>query len=166
MTDCYIALGSNLGNPLQQLESALDNLATCQDLSLLACSPWYRSAARGPGEQPDYINGVAALCTDLSPGALLDRLQAVERAHGRERGERWAARTLDLDILLYGERVVDEPHLHIPHPRMRERNFVLYPLFDLAPDLTLPCGTELESLLAACPSTGLQPLGEFNDPGR
>ena len=106
------------------------------------------------------------IAATLEPVPLLERVKAVERQVGRKPSFRFGPRVIDLDILLYGERVVDEPHLHIPHPRMRERNFVLYPLFDLAPDLTLPCGTELAALLAACPRTGLQPLGEFSDPGR
>jgi len=166
MTQCFIALGSNLGDSLGQLESALQSIAALQHCELLVRSPWYRSAAIGPGPQPDYINGVSGVETSLQPSDLLHKLQVIERAHGRERGERWAARTLDLDILLYGDHSINEPDLQVPHPRMKDRNFVLYPLNDLAPDLTLPCGTTLESLLQSCPRNGLQLLGEACDPGR
>ncbi len=164
MTQCYIALGSNLGNPLQQVESALTALAALADCSLISHSPWYRSQAIGPGQQPDYINGVALLTTTLGPGDLLQQLQAIENSHARQRLERWGPRTLDLDILLYGQLELNQPDLCIPHPRLRQRNFVLYPLFDLAPDLTLPCGTPLESLLASCPREGLQILGDVSGP--
>ena len=130
-----------------------------------ADSPWYRSKAIGPGEQAAYINGVAEIESDLSAHDLLVTLQGIEQAQGRHRGERWAPRTLDLDILLFGNEEIDSDELTIPHPRLRERNFVLYPLHDVAPDLALPCGTRLESLLAGCPSEGLQRTGDASDPG-
>ena len=101
----------------------------------------------------------------LSALALLGLLQRIEVAQGRERSERWAARTLDLDLLLYGDETLTSEALSVPHPRLQERNFVLYPLFDLAPGLTLPCGTPLESLLAGCSREGLQLTGECIDPG-
>lgn len=165
MTRCFIALGSNLGEPLAQLTTALRAIDGIADTRLLAHSPWYRSRALGPGLQPDYLNGVAELETSLDARELLSRLQAIETAQGRERGERWTARTLDLDILLYGNLRLEEPGLSLPHPRMQTRNFVLYPLYDLAPDLVLPCGTALGSLLARCPRDGLQEPGELSDPG-
>jgi 2-amino-4-hydroxy-6-hydroxymethyldihydropteridine diphosphokinase len=165
MNRCFVALGANLGDTLQQLESALAQVQQLPACSLIATSPWYRSKAIGPGQQPDYINGVILLETSLSPHSLLTQLQAIEDVHGRVRTERWAARTLDLDILLYGDITLNSSDLHIPHPRMQQRNFVLFPLFDLAPQLTLPCGTPLESLLASCPSDGLQRLGDVSDPG-
>ncbi len=165
MIQCFVALGANLGKPLQQVESALTALNRMADCSLISHSPWYRSPAIGPGQQAPYINGVALLATTLPPVDLLLQLQAIENSHGRQRLERWGPRTLDLDILLYEQLELDQPDLCIPHPRMRERNFVLYPLFDLAPNLTLPCGTPLESLLAGCPREGLQLLGDGSDPG-
>jgi len=118
MTQCFIALGSNLGDSLGQLESALQSIAELDHCELLKQSPWYRSVAIGPGTQPDYINGVIAVETGLRAGELLRQLQSIELAHGRERGERWAPRTLDLDILLYGDQCINEPDLHVPHPRM------------------------------------------------
>jgi 2-amino-4-hydroxy-6-hydroxymethyldihydropteridine diphosphokinase len=156
MTVSYIALGSNLGNPEAQLASAIQALGHASGCELIAQSPWYRSAAIGPGQQPDYLNAVAQLETLLSPRQLLHTLQAIEQAHGRERTLHWGARTLDLDILLYGVETISDTGLTIPHPRLQERNFVLYPLFDLAPELRLPCGTTIASLLARCPRQGLQ----------
>jgi 2-amino-4-hydroxy-6-hydroxymethyldihydropteridine diphosphokinase len=163
MTIAYLALGSNLGEPHQQLLSALAALRRIRDSNLLACSPVYRSAAVGPGNQPDYLNAVAALDTALQPGQLLDALQAIETAHGRRREIRWGPRTLDLDILLFGDLVMDSHTLTLPHPRLATRNFVLYPLHDLDPGLTLPCGTRIASLLRRCPRGHLQNLGPLVD---
>lgn len=152
----YIALGSNLGDPRQQVEQALKALGQLPATRMRARSGWYRSAAVGPGPQPDYVNGVVLLETGLPPEELIVHLQGIEAQHGRERRVRWAARTLDLDILLYGDRVIDTEELEIPHPRLSERNFVLYPLADISPDLILPDGTSLASLLSRCPADGLQ----------
>ena len=161
MIPAYVALGSNLNNPAQQLSSALNALSRLPETSLTACSPAYRSTAVGPGQQPDYLNAVAALRTALAPLDLLHQLQDIEQAQGRERGERWGARTLDLDILLYGNLVMDEDELTIPHPRMRDRNFVLQPLHDLGATLSLPCGTLIASLLQHCPAGDLVLHGEL-----
>jgi 2-amino-4-hydroxy-6-hydroxymethyldihydropteridine diphosphokinase len=156
MTLSYIALGSNLGNPAEQIATAITQITQLPDTSLLAQSPWYTSVAVGPGQQPDYINAVICVRTGLSALVLLQALQGIEDQHGRERLERWGARTLDLDILLYGKQTVATAELTIPHPRLGERSFVIYPLHDLAPDLALPCGTTIASLLARCPRGGLQ----------
>ncbi|MEX1033679.1 MAG: 2-amino-4-hydroxy-6-hydroxymethyldihydropteridine diphosphokinase [Cellvibrionaceae bacterium] len=152
----YIALGSNLDEPRRQVELGLQALTQLPSTQLRARSGWYQSKAVGPGPQPDYVNGVVLLETGLAPESLFRHLQAIEAAQGRERRVRWAARTLDLDILLYGDRVIATDRLQIPHPRLGERNFVLYPLADISPDLVLPNGTPLESLLARCPATGLK----------
>jgi len=114
----YISLGSNLNNPSQQIQHALQALSTLVESQLVDHSPWYRSRAIGPGQQPDYINGVVALDTHLNPEALLLQLLELETAQGRKRVERWAARTLDLDILLYGDQIVATDRLKIPHPRL------------------------------------------------
>lgn len=153
---CYVALGSNLNDPRHQLEQALEALSRLPSSRFRARSAWYQSRAIGPGEQPDYLNGVVLIETALEPHDLLDQLQAIETAQGRVREERWAARTLDLDILLYGERVIDTERLQVPHPRMTERNFVLYPLADISPDLQLPNGVSLGSLLNRCTTDGLK----------
>jgi 2-amino-4-hydroxy-6-hydroxymethyldihydropteridine diphosphokinase len=165
MIRAYIALGSNLGNPRAQLISAVAAVERLPATVLAACSPAYASAAVGPGEQPDYLNAVIAVDTALPPGELLAALQAIEADHGRCRAQRWAARTLDLDLLVYGEQQIQSEHLDIPHPRLAQRNFVLYPLSDIAPELTLPCGTWIGSLLVACPRADLQSAGELRDPG-
>ncbi|HHJ12991.1 MAG TPA: 2-amino-4-hydroxy-6-hydroxymethyldihydropteridine diphosphokinase [Gammaproteobacteria bacterium] len=136
-TRAWIGLGSNLDSPLDQVRAALTELAALPDTRLAACSRLYRSAPMGPPGQPDYINAVAGVDTGLPPQALLDALQAIERAHGRVRGEHWGPRTLDLDILLYGDLKLDSPRLHLPHPGLLARNFVLVPLAELAPGLML-----------------------------
>ncbi|MBB3059608.1 2-amino-4-hydroxy-6-hydroxymethyldihydropteridine diphosphokinase [Microbulbifer rhizosphaerae] len=158
MTRCFIGLGSNLTDPQQQLRSALDAIAALPQTTLLRCSSFYLSAPVGPGNQPDYINAVAELETRLEPLELLDGLQAIESAQGRERGIRWGARTLDLDILLFGQQHIDEPRLQVPHPRMVERNFVLLPLAELEPELQLPSGASIQTLLLQCPHNRLEKL--------
>lgn len=159
MERVYIGLGSNLAEPQAQLRGALAALAELPDSRLLATSSFYASDPLGPADQPRYLNAVAALDTQLAPLALLDALQAIELTQGRVRkAERWGPRTLDLDILLFGERRLDEPRLRVPHYHMHVRPFVLYPLAELAPDLRLPDGRALRELLAACPFVGLERL--------
>lgn len=156
----YVALGSNLSDPVQQVRIALTELAGLPDSRLVAASRLYRTAPVGPAGQPDYVNAVACLETRLEPGQLLVELQAIELAHGRRRdGTRWGPRTLDLDILLYGETLIDEPGLRIPHPEMSVRAFVLIPLAEVAPpDLVLPDGRHLTELLAQCGREGIELL--------
>lgn len=154
----YIGLGSNLANPRQQVAQALLALAAIPQTQLLANSPLYRSAPIGPGVQPDYVNAVALLETALNPLALLDALQAIEQDHQRVRIEHWGPRTLDLDILLLDQLHIDSERLKVPHPYLRQRNFVLYPLADISPELHLPDGTSLQQLMAECPRAGLSPL--------
>lgn len=158
MNRCYIGLGSNLENPAAQLQSALEHMQAIPGTTLIACSDFFSSAPVGPGQQPDYVNAVASLDTELDPEALLDALQAIENSHGRKRTLRWGARTLDLDILLFGAQQLDTARLQVPHPRMAERNFVLEPLAQLAPNLTMPDGTPLQTLLAQCPPNRLHRL--------
>ena len=152
----HIALGSNLDNPLQQVNQALTEMSRLPDTRLTAASRMYRSVAIGPGKQPDYINAVATLVTQLPPEDLLDQLQNIELAHKRKRTEHWGPRTLDLDILLYDRQQLHTERLIVPHPRLCERNFVLYPLAEIAPDLVLPSGTTIESLLTQCSNEGLE----------
>ncbi len=166
MINAYIALGSNLGDSRALLSSALAAVAKLPGTDLESVSPAYVSKAVGPGEQRDYLNLVARLSTALPAHELLQALQRIESDHGRRRSERWAARTLDLDILLYGDQTLSDASLTVPHPRMAERDFVLVPLSDLDPDLTLPCGTPISTLLARCPDAGLQALGDTIAPGR
>lgn len=158
MTRVFVGLGSNLAEPQQQLHSALASMAEIPHTKLLRSSSFYCSAPVGPGDQPDYVNSVAELDTDLAPLELLDRLQAIENAQGRERNIRWGARTLDLDILLFGRQRIDEPRLQVPHPRIAERNFVLQPLAELEPGLTLPSGESISALLEQCPQSRLEKI--------
>lgn len=160
MERVYVGLGSNLAEPLQQLRDALRAIAALAQTSLVGVSSFYASDPLGPADQPRYVNAVAALDTALAPLELLDALQAVEQAQGRQRkAERWGPRTLDLDILLFGDRLIDEPRLQVPHYHLHERAFVLYPLAELAPaTLRLADGRSLDALLAACPFRGLERL--------
>jgi 2-amino-4-hydroxy-6-hydroxymethyldihydropteridine diphosphokinase len=143
----YIGLGSNLDNPHFQIDRAIDALRHVQHISAVSCSYYYRSKAVGPGEQPDYVNAAIKCETTLLPIELLAELQRIESDHGRQRDIRWGARTIDLDLLLYDNICLDKPTLQIPHPEIRNRNFVLYPLLDLNPNLTFPDGDRLESIM-------------------
>ncbi|MGD8175599.1 2-amino-4-hydroxy-6-hydroxymethyldihydropteridine diphosphokinase [Marinimicrobium sp. ARAG 43.8] len=155
MIPCYIGLGSNLDSPRRHIAQALKELAELPNSRLVSTSPCYRTAPVGP-PQPDFINAVARLDTTLAPLSLLDELQTLEQAHQRQRGEHWGPRTLDLDLLLYGQQTLREPRLTVPHPEMPHRAFVLYPLMDIAPNLVLPSGASLESLLSQCPPEGIE----------
>lgn len=162
MDRVYIGLGSNLAEPVSQLRGALTALGDLPHTRLAAVSSLYASDPLGPPDQPRYVNAVAALETKLSPLELLDALQAIELAQGRVRkDERWGPRTLDLDILLFGQRQIDEPRLQVPHYHMHARAFVLYPLAEIASDLQLPDGRPLQSLLDACPFEGLERLPDL-----
>lgn len=154
----YIGLGSNLAEPAEQLRSALDALDRAVGTRLAAVSGFYASDSLLPG-QPRYTNAVAALDTTLEPLQLLDALQAIENDQGRVRQERWGPRTLDLDVLLFGQQLLDSPRLTVPHYHMHARPFVLYPLAELVPaDFVLADGRSLAQLLAACPFSGLERL--------
>lgn len=154
----YIGLGSNLSAPTAQLHSAVQALEALPASRLAGVSSFYTSDSLLPG-QPRYTNAVAALDTTLAPLALLDALQAIEQAQGRERHERWGPRTLDLDIILFGEALIDEPRLKVPHYHLQARAFVLYPLAELVPaDFQLADGRRLADLLQACPLIGLERL--------
>jgi 2-amino-4-hydroxy-6-hydroxymethyldihydropteridine diphosphokinase len=134
----FIALGSNLADPAAQIRSALGELAKLPGTRVVRSSSLYRNPPAGGMDQPEYVNAVAHIETPLAPRALLDGLLEIERAHGRVREYPNAPRTLDLDIALYGDRVLSEPGLVIPHPRMLQRAFVLVPLAEIAPDAQVP----------------------------
>jgi 2-amino-4-hydroxy-6-hydroxymethyldihydropteridine diphosphokinase len=158
MVAAYIGLGSNLHDPVEQLGRARVELAQLPDTELRGYSSLYQSPPMGGMDQPDYINAVAGLETALNPDELLENLQAIEAAHGRVRGERWGARTLDLDLLLYGPTIIDMPGLKVPHPGAHERAFVLYPLYEIATDLEIPGRGRITELLKNCPSDGLRKI--------
>lgn len=152
----YIGLGSNLADPQAQLARAVAALRSLPASRLTALSRFYRSRPMGPADQPDYLNAVAMLDTRLEAHELLDALQSIENDQGRVRGPlRWGPRTLDLDLLLFGADIIDTGRLKVPHPGIAERNFVLYPLAEIAPELVLPDGRTLQQLLAACSRDGL-----------
>ena len=146
----YIGLGSNLEQPVDQLRAGIAALAALPETALERCSSFYLSAPVGRLDQPDFINAVCRLRTALAPAALLRRLLAIEAGRGRSRAVSGGPRTLDLDLLLYGDRTVQQPGLALPHPRLHERAFVLYPLYELAPDLVIPGRGALADLLPAC----------------
>lgn len=160
----YIALGSNLEGPQQQLLRALRALRQLPHSELVSASSFYRSKAVGPGEQADYLNAVCRLDTELEACELLQGLQQIEHEQGRVRSLRWGPRTLDLDLLLYGVERLELTNLQVPHPHMFERNFVLYPLAEIAPDLLFPTSlglpkeVALGSLLAQIGDTELTRL--------
>lgn len=154
----YVALGSNLEDPVEQLRAGIAALAVLPDTALEQCSSFYLSAPVGRLDQPDFINAVCRVRTALAPAALLRRLLAIEADRGRERGVSGGPRTLDLDLLLYGDRTVRQPGLTLPHPRLHDRAFVLYPLYELAPDLVIPGRGALADLLPACAGQKIEKL--------
>ena len=154
----YIGLGSNLADPVDQVKTAIGNLQSLPDSQLIAWSSLYASPPMGPQDQPDYINAVAEIETALSAHKLLDALQAIEQQQGRIRKRHWGERTLDLDVLLYGQNEIDDERLHIPHPGISLRAFVLYPLAEIAPNLMIPKAGKIEQLLQHCPRDGLRKL--------
>jgi len=159
MAQAFIGLGSNLENPLAQVRRAFAELTQLPSSRLLQTSNLYSSHPVGPA-QPDYINAVAELETQLAPLELLEALQAIELAHNRLRLEHWGPRTLDLDILLFDDLQITSERLTLPHPFMRQRNFVMQPLFELAPELVLPCGQSVAQICRQLGSDGLQVLAE------
>jgi len=152
-----VALGSNLDDPVGQVRRAFAELDALPDTRLVARSRLYRTAPVGP-PQPDYVNAAAVLDTGLAPDALFDGLLAIEAAHGRVRAERWGPRTLDLDLLVYGDAVIDTPRLTVPHPQLARRPFVLVPLAEVAHDLVVPGLGRVGDLRAACTADGIEPL--------
>ncbi|MDY0927367.1 2-amino-4-hydroxy-6-hydroxymethyldihydropteridine diphosphokinase [Pantoea trifolii] len=149
MTRVYLALGSNLADPLHQVDAALAALDAIPHTTRIATSSLYRTPPYGPPDQPDYLNAVVELETTLEADALLDHTQRIELEHGRVRkAERWGPRTLDLDIMLFGNETISKPRLTVPHYDMHNRAFMLVPLLEIAPQLTLPNGQALSAILA------------------
>lgn len=157
-TDAFIGLGSNLENPAAQLARAVAELASMPGTVLVAQSPFYASRPVGPQDQPDFVNGAVWLSTELAPHTLLDHLQKIEQLHDRERLRHWGPRTLDLDLLIFGAQTLDDERLTVPHPELPNRDFVLQPLLDLNPDITLPNGSPVAQLRQRCPDNHLRKL--------
>lgn len=155
----YIGLGSNIGDSAAQVRAGMQALRDLELTRDVRCSSLYRSAPVGITDQPDFINAVCVCATRLPAAALMEQLLAIERRHGRERsGAKGGPRTLDLDLLLYGDHISEAPTLSLPHPRLHERAFVLYPLAELAPALIVPGRGALGALLRACPPQRLEKL--------
>jgi 2-amino-4-hydroxy-6-hydroxymethyldihydropteridine diphosphokinase len=155
---CAIGLGSNLGDSQAILTGAIERLKMHPQIELSAVSSWYLTAPIGP-PQPNYLNGCLTIETSLTPLDLLGVLQSIEAEFGRVRQEIWGARTLDLDLLLYGDRIIDLPTLQIPHPQMRDRAFVLVPLAEIAPNRIEPrSGESIATLAKKLECTGVKPI--------
>jgi len=151
MTLAYIAIGSNLASPLEQVNAAITALGEIPHSQIVARSAFYRTPPLGPQDQPDYLNAAVALDTTLDADTLLDHTQRIELAQGRVRkAERWGPRTLDLDIMLFGDEVINTPRLTVPHYDMHNRGFMLWPLFEIAPEVLFPDGTPLACVLTHC----------------
>lgn len=157
MITVYIGLGSNLSDPKTQIKQAISQLSQLPDSQLESVASLYLSRPMGPVDQPNFVNTVVQLSTTLCPETLLTQLQTIENEQGRVRaGDHWGPRTLDLDILLYGTHTIRSTNLTVPHYGMKTREFVLYPLYEIAPTLVFPDGTRLDTLLKACPRNGLE----------
>jgi len=148
MSDAFVGIGSNLGDRETNLRRALELLAAEDGIEVVSVSRLRETDPVGPVEQPSFLNGAVRISTELPPRELLERLLEVEQRLGRVRGERWGPRTIDLDLLVYGDEIVDEPGLTLPHPRLHERRFALEPLAELAPALVVPGRGPVQALLA------------------
>ncbi|MFU9137334.1 2-amino-4-hydroxy-6-hydroxymethyldihydropteridine diphosphokinase [Erwinia tasmaniensis] len=157
MTRVYLALGSNLADPLHQVHDALDALDKLPSTQRIATSSFYRTPPYGPPDQPDFLNAAVALNTQLTPEALLDATQRIELEQGRVRKkDRWGPRTLDIDIMLFGHLRLNTPRLILPHYDMHNRAFMLLPLLEIAPDAALPDGQRLNDLLAELDTSAIR----------
>ena len=154
----YVALGSNLGQPAVQVSQALARLAAIPKTHLVKQSRLWATPPMGPPGQPEYVNAVAGLVTRLPPRDLLDELLAIEREMGRTRTARWGPRLIDLDLLLHGSAMLEEPGLKLPHPGLHQRDFVLYPLADIAPQLWVPGRGRVAALAGAVDDRGSKAL--------
>lgn len=149
----FIALGSNLGDPVVQVTRALDALAVLPESRLMEVAPFYQNVALGPDPQPEFINCVAEIDTTLTPHALLDAIQSTEASMGRVRNDiRWSPRLIDLDLLIYGDLELQDDRLTLPHPEICARRFVLQPLNDIAPDLIIPGHGPVGRVLSKAPA--------------
>lgn len=158
----FIGLGSNLDCPVTHVRAAFSELEKIKGAELITNSSLYKSKPLGDVDQPDYINAVAKIKTNLSALQLLDALQEIENAHGRVReAERWGPRTLDLDLLLFADEIITSQRLTVPHSELSKREFVLYPLYEIAPELAVPGQCSLQDLLDKCPQRTLQRMEEI-----
>lgn len=155
----WVGLGGNVGDAVGTVRAAIEALSRLPGARLLRASRLYRTPAWGVREQADFINAVALLETSLGPRALLERMLDIERSFGRERNERWGPRVLDLDLLLHGDAVIDEPGLRVPHPHLHERAFALLPLLEVSPDAMIPRRGPARDALSALACEGIEAVG-------
>lgn len=161
---CFVGIGSNLNEPSRRIAESITALDNISAVALERVSSLYQTDPMGPADQPVYLNAVAQLSTSLAPLALLDTLQGVENEQGRVRtNERWTARTLDLDLLLYGDQQIDHERLTVPHPGMTVRSFVLVPLLEIAPDINIPGKGPAADYRATCEDFGIQCVEKRHD---
>ena len=154
----FIGIGSNIADPESQVHSAQQALKTLPMTRFIGCSSMYKSPPMGPQDQPDYINAVTELETLLTPHDILDCLQKIEEQQGRVRGRHWGERTIDLDLLLYGDELIADARLKVPHLGIAQRAFVLYPLAEIDADIMIPGIGLITNLLVECPLDGLERL--------
>lgn len=165
MITCFIGLGSNMSQPEQQLITAKNAIDDLPDCKVIKCSSIYQSKALTLDDEPqdDYLNAVIKVETTLSAELLLDALQSIETEQGRTREKRWGARTLDLDIILYGDLTIQTERLSVPHPEMLNRDFVLLPLYQIAPEINMPASDKiLNDFVAKLVTNSLKRVGEFD----
>jgi 2-amino-4-hydroxy-6-hydroxymethyldihydropteridine diphosphokinase len=160
MVVAYIGLGSNLNAPLLQLKKAIHFIANSKQVKLLQTSSFYLSKPLGPQDQPDFVNAVMGIETSLTAAALLTQCQAIEEKLGRVRKQHWGPRIIDLDILLFGNQKLDQLELTVPHPGLVQREFVIYPLLEIAPNLILPDGMPLQKQTKSVALNGLRKLAK------
>ena len=162
---CYVALGSNLGDSKAYLNNAIEELQSTPLINQLEVSPFYKSKPHGPQDQPDYLNAVVRFKAKYPAEKLLDLLQSIENNNQRVRKgvERWGARTLDLDLLFYGDQSINTPRLSVPHPRICERAFVLFPLQDLQLDLKIVSQSTINDCIEALPASDLKDISIYHD---
>lgn len=147
MNIAYLGLGSNLNNPSAQLNEAIKTLKLSYNIQVLKISSFYQTKPWGVINQPDFINAVIKISTDLAPDNLLNLINNIEENQGRIREQKWGPRIIDIDILLYDQQIINSEKLTIPHQELKNRKFVLEPLIEIEPDLILPCGSNLKDLL-------------------
>ena len=156
---CYIGIGANLNDPAKQVRTAINSIGQINETTLIDSSSLYQSVPMGPQDQPDYVNAVAKVETLLAAEDLLDSLQSIENQQGRIRkSERWGPRIIDLDIITFGNKTINSKRLTVPHYGIRERNFVLLPLKEIAPDFSLPSGESIDALLSQVDLQGIMKL--------
>lgn len=158
MVEAYVSLGSNIEFPLHQVKQAILEIDALEQIQVLTQSSLYRTPPWGKLDQPDFVNAVVKIQTSLTAFKLLEMLRDIEKKHARMLLEKWGPRTLDCDLILFGQEIIEDPNLTVPHPRMKTRGFVLLPLVEIAPTLRLPSGEAILDLVSTCDCTGIEKI--------